>query len=179
MKSIREFRTTMVLLGGMVLGGMVLPGACGAAAAQAPDPADWGHGSHGDPGRMLERMTEKLGLSAEQQTSIKAIMDATRPQMRSLHQQIRANAMKLHQTPPDDPNYASLVSEVSQTSGALASKMVELHASLRTQMYATLTPAQKQQFTALEAQHLGHRHGRAMPPAGVDGAPAPTPPASE
>src|ERR1700693_6565076 len=78
-----------------------------AAAATPPAPTPgagphgWGHGPGGDgPGHLFS----KLGLNAEQQASIKAIMTAARPQMKSMHDQMRANHLKLMQTKPDDPN---------------------------------------------------------------------------
>jgi Spy/CpxP family protein refolding chaperone len=99
-------------------------------------------------------------LSAEQQASLKSIMTAAKPQMKSLHDQMRANHLKLVQTKPDDPNYGNVVAEVAQSNAALASQRTSRAAELRTQMYAVLTPAQKTQLTALEAQWAEHpRHG--------------------
>ena len=139
----------------------------GAPAAGTPGagPHGWGHGPGGDgPGHLYS----KLGLSAEQQASLKSIMTAAKPQMKSLHDQMRANHLKLMQTKPDDPNYGNVVAEVAQSNAALASQRTSRAAELRTQMYAVLTPAQKTQLTALEAQwaanpHHGPRHG--PPPA--------------
>jgi Spy/CpxP family protein refolding chaperone len=106
-------------------------------------------------------------LSAEQQASIKSIMTAAKPQMKSMHDQMRANHLKLMQTKPDDPNYGNVVAEVAQSNAALASQRTTRAAELRTQMYAVLTPAQRTQLTALEEQwaanpHHGPRH---RPPA--------------
>jgi protein CpxP len=136
-----------------------------AAAAPAPGagPHGWGHGPGGDgPGHLFS----KLGLNAEQQASIKAIMTAAKPQMKSMHDQMRANHLKLMQTKPDDPNYGNLVAEVAQSNAALASQRTTRAAELRTQMYAVLTPAQRTQLTALEAQWADQpHHGRHGPKA--------------
>jgi Spy/CpxP family protein refolding chaperone len=105
-------------------------------------------------------------LSAEQQASIKSIMTAAKPQMKSMHDQMRANHLKLMQTKPDDPNYGNLVAEVAQSNAALASQRTTRAAELRTQMYAVLTPAQRTQLTALETQWADHpHHGRHGPQA--------------
>jgi Spy/CpxP family protein refolding chaperone len=72
--------------------------------------------------------------------------------MKALHQQARANEAKLRQTSPDDPNYASVTAEVSQTHGSLAGQILAKQADVRAQIYAVLTPAQKTQLTALEAK---------------------------
>jgi periplasmic protein CpxP/Spy len=135
-----------------------------AAAAAPPTGAPaagthgWGHGPAGDgPGHLYS----KLGLSAEQQASIKSIMTAAKPQMKSMHGQMRANHLKLLQTKPDDPNYGNIVAEVAQSNAALASQHTTHAAELRAQMYAVLTPAQKAQLIALEAQWAEHpHHGR-------------------
>src|ERR1700722_7604585 len=171
MKPMRKVFAGILVAGGALVAATV--GASTAAAADdaataAPAPAPgagphgWGHGGHG-PGHLFS----KLGLSADQQASIKAIMTAAKPQMKSMHDQMRANHLKLMQTKPDDPNYGNVVAEVAQSNAALASQRTAHAAELRTQMYAVLTPAQKTQLTALEAQwaanpHHGPRHG---PPA--------------
>jgi len=125
---------------------MPAPGAPGAG------PHGWGHG--GGPGRLFS----KLGLSADQQASMKSIMTAAKPQMKSLHDQMRANHLKLMQTKPDDPNYGNVVAEVAQSNATLASQRTTHAAELRHQMYAVLTPAQKTQLTALEAQWAANPH---------------------
>src|SRR6266403_568815 len=173
MKPMRMVFAGILMAGGAFLTATSALSTAAAAgdAAAAPQPGTpgagphgWGHGPGGaGPGHLYS----KLGLSAEQQASIKAIMTAARPQMKSLHDQMRANQLKLMQTRPDDPNYGNVVAEVGQSNAALASQRTAHAAELRTQMYAVLTPAQKTQLTALEAQwaanpHHGPRHG---PPA--------------
>jgi periplasmic protein CpxP/Spy len=75
-----------------------------------------------------------------------------------LHDQMRANHLKLMQTKPDDPNYGNVVAEVAQSNATLASQRTTHAAELRHQMYAVLTPAQKTQLTALEAQWAANPH---------------------
>jgi periplasmic protein CpxP/Spy len=171
----------MVFAGMLMAGGAFLAATLGVSTAAAADdaaaappgspaagtpgagPHGWGHGPGGDgPGHLFS----KLGLSAEQQASIKSIMTAAKPQMKSMHDQVRANHLKLMQTKPDDPNYGNLVAEVAQSNAALASQRTTRAAELRTQMYAVLTPAQRTQLTALEAQWADHpHHGRHGPQA--------------
>src|SRR5580692_1506235 len=114
---------------GILVGGAMVAATVGASTAAAADdaaaaapapgagPHGWGHGGDG-PGHLFS----KLGLNAEQQASIKAIMTAAKPQMKSMHDQMRANHLKLMQTKPDDPNYANVVAEVAQSNAALASQ---------------------------------------------------------
>jgi Spy/CpxP family protein refolding chaperone len=84
------------------------------AAPPAPGPHAWHH--HHGAGQFLA----KLNLSAEQQASVKTIMANAGPQMKSIHQEMRANSLKLRQTQPNDPNYANVVAQVTQGGGARA-----------------------------------------------------------
>ncbi len=152
-----------VLAGTLLAGGVLLGTAAGFSSASAADDASAlsppaGHGPHGfGP----ERIFGKLGLSAEQQASIKSIFAAAKPQMKNLREQVRSNHLKLIQTKPDDPSYGNRVAEVAQSNAALASQRTTQGAELRTQLYAVLTPAQKTQFAALEYQWAANpRRGR-------------------
>ncbi len=167
MKAIRTF-VAGTLAAGAALVAISLPLATAGAASAATDDAatanapsaGWHGGHHGwGPARLYA----KLGLSVEQQASVKSILAAAGPGLKSLHQQIRANSMKLRQTSPDDPNYASIANEVSQTHGTLSTQLVAQLADVRSKLYAVLTPAQKTQLAALEAKwqangakHWGH-----------------------
>ena len=96
------------------------------------------------------------------------IMTAAQPQMQSLHEQVRANMLKLQQTQPSDPNYASIVAATSQTHGSLSAQMMSQHADVRAQVFKVLTPAQQGQLAALEAQMATRRHGEHSALGGAD-----------
>jgi Spy/CpxP family protein refolding chaperone len=89
------------------------------AAPAAPGPHGWHHHRHG-----AFHLLSKLNLSAEQQASIKTIMANAGPQMKSIHQEMRANSLKLSQTQPTDANYAGVVAQVTQANGSLHSQMI-------------------------------------------------------
>jgi periplasmic protein CpxP/Spy len=160
MKAIRIFVAGALVSGAAVVAAS-LPLAIAGAAPQAVDGTEapstpgggMGYGHHGHrPGWGLAHLYSKLGLSADQQASVKSILDAARPGLKNLHQQMRANSLKLRQTTPDDPNYASVAAEVSQTHGTLSTQLVSQMADVRSKLYAVLTPAQKTQLAALEAK---------------------------
>jgi Spy/CpxP family protein refolding chaperone len=161
MKSIRNMLAATTLAGGALLAaatGFSLANAADNTTAATPPPGP--HERHGPGAHGLgpEHMFSKLGLTTEQQASIKSIMTASKPQMKTLHEQMRANHLKLMQTKPDDPNYANVVAEVAQSNATLASQRTKQGAELRTQMYAVLTPAQKTQLATLEAQWAANPH---------------------
>ncbi|MEA3150722.1 MAG: periplasmic protein CpxP/Spy [Gammaproteobacteria bacterium] len=175
MKSIRNVLAGTLLAGGVLLSAATSFSIANAAddAAATPPAAARGPGHHGSG---PERLFSKLGLSAEQKASIKTLFTTAKPQMKSLHEQLRANHLKLMQTKPDDPNYAHVVAEVAQSNATLASQRTTQRAELKAQMYAVLTPAQKTQLATLEAQWAANPHhgrwGRHGPHAG-DAQPAP------
>jgi len=120
----------------------------------APGPQGWHH--HHGAGRLLS----KLNLSAEQQASIKTIMANAAPQMKSIHQEMRANSLKLSQTQPTAANYQSVVSQVTQANGSLHSQMITQREAVRAQIFNVLTPAQQTQLAALQAQMQARMQAR-------------------
>jgi protein CpxP len=116
------------------------------APAAAPGPHGWHH-HHG-----AWHLLSKLNLSAEQQASIKTIMANAAPQMKSIHQEMRANSLKLSQTQPTDASYQGVVSQVTQANGSLHSQMITQREAVRAQIFKVLTPAQQTQLAALKAQ---------------------------
>lgn len=166
MKSIRNLFTATLAAGALLTAGagLCVAGAADEATATQPPPTpgahEWHH--HGGPWHLLG----KLDLNTAQKQQIKSIMAAAHPQMQSLHEQMHANMLKLQQTTPTDPNYASIVSQASQTHGSLSAQMLTQHAEVRAQVFKVLTPAQQGQLAALEADRQAHKHGsRGGPPA--------------
>jgi Spy/CpxP family protein refolding chaperone len=163
MKSIRN-----VVAGTLLAGGALLTAATSisiataqtttATAATTTPPSGgggWhGHGRHGGPWRILH----KLGLSEEQKASVKGFLTAAQPQMKTLHEQERANHLKLQQTAPDSANYSTVVAEVAQSNATLSSQRTTQGAQLWSQIYGVLTPTQKTQLATLQAQWAAHSH---------------------
>jgi Spy/CpxP family protein refolding chaperone len=153
MKSIRN-----LLAGSLMAAAALATTATGISVATAADdtaPAPGPHGWHHHAGHLLS----KLNLTSDQQASVKAIMANAGPQMKSIHQQMRANSLKLQNTQPNDPNYANVVAEVTQANGALHSQMISQQAEVRAQVFKVLTPAQQTQLQALQAQRQSRWQG--------------------
>jgi Spy/CpxP family protein refolding chaperone len=150
---------------------VVLGGAGIAAAGEQEHESGWSGHEHG-PGHdamfgagffgadAIARMGDQLDLSAEQRQSIKGIFDAARPQMQAMRESLHTNIEKLHGTQPDDPNYATVVAQVSQSAAELASKMVTESSQVRSQVYGLLTKEQKAKLPQLEAQMRDQAHQR-------------------
>jgi protein CpxP len=127
-------------------------------ATTAAAPAPGGHAWHHHHG--FEHLLGKLNLSAQQQASVKTIMANAGPQMKSIHQEMRANSLKLRQTQPNDPNYANVVAQVTQANGSLHSQMITQKEAVRTQVFKVLTPAQQTQLAALQSQMQAQMQAR-------------------
>jgi Spy/CpxP family protein refolding chaperone len=124
---------------GMGPGGMGLMDG-GAAMIGVPSP------------RMLDRMAAELALSADQQQKLKGVFESARPEMEQVRDRARENADKLRSAQPGSANYDAVVSEVARNAGDLASRAVTNGAQLRTQVWAILTPEQRQKLETLQAQ---------------------------
>jgi periplasmic protein CpxP/Spy len=162
MKSIRSVLTATLLAAGAVLTaatGLSIASAAEEATTAPPPPPGPHAWNHRGPWHLLG----KLDLSAEQKQQIKTIMESAHPQMQSVREQMRANSLKLQQTKPTDPNYASIASAVSQTHGSLSAQIMNQRADVRAQVFKVLTPAQQTQLATLEAEmqakRQAHQHG--------------------
>ncbi len=163
-------RFTAALLAVVVLGAAAI-----AAAGDEKHENGWSGHEHGPGsdamfgagffGADIARMGDQLGLSAEQRQSIKGIFDAARPQMQAMRESMRVQADKLRGTQPDDPNYATVVAQVSQSAAELASKMVTDGSQLRSQVYGLLNKEQKAKLPQIEAQMREQHFQRHRPPA--------------
>jgi protein CpxP len=167
-----NMKSNRKLLAGTVLAaGALLTAAAGISIATAADEAtsatQAAPGPHGWHHHGAGRLLSQLNLSAEQQASVKTIMANAGPQIKSIHQEMRANSLRLRQTQPNDPNYAGVVAQVTQANGALHSQMITQREAMRAQIFKVLTPAQQTQLAALQAQMQARMQARGAgtPPA--------------
>jgi Spy/CpxP family protein refolding chaperone len=133
-----------------------LGGAAVYAYAGTTDPAPGsgtpsGHHWHG-PGRGRGHggfwyLLKELDLTAEQKTAIKAILTQARTQNSALRASIRANRESLAITAPTDPGYPALIA----TAKANAAAGIDAMSSIKTQIYAVLTPQQIAQIPTIIA----------------------------
>jgi protein CpxP len=165
MKSIRNLVTATLLTTGAVMtaaAGLSIASAQTTTTTTPPTAPSGHHGWHHHRGPW--HLLSKLGLSDAQKTQIKSIMTAAKPEMQSLHQQMRTNMQKLEQTPPSDANYSTIASQVSQTHGSLSAQMMTQRANVRAQIFKVLTPAQQTQLATLQAQMAARWQSRGAAP---------------
>jgi Spy/CpxP family protein refolding chaperone len=147
MKSIRNLLAGSLLAAGAMIGAAATISIASAQDSDAPPPGPHGW-HHRGPGRLFS----KLNLTDDQKASIKSIMQSSGPQMKSIHEQMRANMAKLDALAPNDPNYATTAAQVAQSNAPLQQQMFTQRAAMKTAIFNVLTPAQQTQLLALEAQ---------------------------
>jgi Spy/CpxP family protein refolding chaperone len=167
MNSIRNLLAGTALAAGALLSaGAVFSLASAADTTTTPattppmgGPHGWHHHHHS--------FLRQLNLSDEQKAAVKAIMQTNGPQMKSLHEQMHTNELKLRQTQPNDPNYSNVVSQTASANAPIHQQIDTLKATIRQQIFAKLTPAQQAQLQQLEAQaearRAAHAAGAASP----------------
>jgi len=114
--------------------------------ADAAGPGFWS--LHGGDGRLARR----IGLSAEQQASIRALVDRARPTALALRDELRSNRVELMDTPTDGPDYDAVVQRVAESNGRLTSELIRHHAQLRAEVQALMTPEQREQAQAVKLE---------------------------
>jgi periplasmic protein CpxP/Spy len=154
MNSIRK-----LLAGSLLAAGALATAAASISTATAADTAaatppaggmgGWHHHHRHGHGHW---MMSKLNLTDAQKAQVKGVMTAAGPQMKSIHQQMRANSMKLSQMAPNDGAYAATVQEVSQANATLHAQMIVQREQVRASVFKILTPAQQQQLATMKAE---------------------------
>jgi Spy/CpxP family protein refolding chaperone len=141
----------------IILVALLMAVAAGLATSAFAQHRHMGIGRHN--GWMLKRMTKQLNLTEAQQTQIKGIMAAEKTKIKPLMQQLRQNeqAEQANINGTFDENQAR----------AFAGKQAQLTADLivekermRSQVYAVLTPEQRQKAQQLMQERQQHRQER-------------------
>lgn len=123
------------------------------------------HGKHGRDGRMLQRMTEQLNLTDAQQAQIKTILQTEKTKIQPLRQQLRQNRLAQTSVVTGTFDEAQVRSFAAKQAQIMTDLTVERERT-KSQIYAVLTPDQRQKAQALMQQHRQHHmHKHSAPPA--------------
>lgn len=114
-----------------------------------------GRGMQGPGGRGVERMmrmARELGLTPEQRTQMRGLVQASRPKMEALRGQLRAERLKLREADPNAKGYDALVASSSKRIGELTAQRVQQQAQLQRQVWQLLTPEQRAKAETKKAE---------------------------
>lgn len=150
MKTSRKLLIATLLSAGLVTaGGLVFAHGKGGG---------W-HGEGPPTERMMERMSEKLGLDEQQQASIRALIEEHRPLMRENREAMRENRRELRDLVRGDAfDEAALRSLAAEQGDRVTDRIVERSLMMRA-VRDVLTPEQQAEAERM-MERFGERHGR-------------------
>ncbi len=96
-----------------------------------------------DPGMMLENMADHLDLSDEQRATIEGILEASKPEMQALREQVKANREAIQALDPNSASYDAELNNIALSNGELATTGTLLAVRVKTEVAAVLTDDQK------------------------------------
>ncbi len=125
-----------------------------AVFAQGPGEGPGGPGwHHHHRGGVLMHELKELNLSDSQKASVKTLFKNTHEQLKPQFQAVMSQRQAFNSAVPGSPEFNNAAAALAQAESAAASARVQQEAELRTQIYALLSDAQKQQLATLQAQH--------------------------
>ena len=130
------------------------------AAGLAATALAQGHGGRfGRHGGMLRHMTRELNLTVDQQTQIKGILKTGRTKIQPLMQQLRQNEQAENGNVTGNFDEAQARAFAGKQTQIMSDMIVEKQRS-KAQIYAVLTPDQRQKALQLmqERKQRNHRH---------------------
>ena len=110
-------------------------------------------------GWMLQHMTQELNLTGAQQTQIKSILADERTKIAPLMQQMRQNEQAQNSTVNGSFDEAQARAFAGKQAQIMSDLIVEKQRA-KSQIYAVLTPEQRQKALQLMQQHEQHRQER-------------------
>jgi len=141
-------RITTILAGLGVMLGLAMP-----AMAFPGD-----HGPRPGMHQKFERMAEALELTDEQRRQFKQIHRKARPKLQEIGDAMQDNREALHRLSPADEDYAGQVERLAREQGKLVARMIRVRSRVRAEVYAILTPEQREKAKELR-RHRAARPG--------------------
>ena len=138
-------------------------------APPAPPMHEHGH-EFGMGGHMMGFFSQKLNLTEDQKTQMKAVMEKEHPAMKPLFQQERQIDQQLRQYVQgtyDEAKVRALANQKAQ----IEAELTVSHTRVHNQMYQLLTPDQQSKLKEMEANHEARmqkhmqEHSQQAPPA--------------
>lgn len=100
--------------------------------------------------RSGQRMAEQLNLSDQQQQQVKKIRSESREQGKSIHEAMRQNRDAMNKLNPGSKDYSAAVAKLADEKAELVKQMMMHRSESRVQVYAILTPEQREKSATLK-----------------------------
>jgi Spy/CpxP family protein refolding chaperone len=158
------------LIGGLLISSMAL-----AAPQPDADSKDGArgchHGAHAGimkqgikgEGRFLDRMADRLELTTEQRSSVKAALEKSKPRMTAIKEKMRTNRKALRELGRDGSSDDNRVQALARERGDLVASLVIERSKIRSDIQQILTDKQREQMKQMRSKHRhdghdGHGH---------------------
>jgi Spy/CpxP family protein refolding chaperone len=121
------------------------------------------HGRHRGmgPGKRIDRMAKKLGLTEAQQEQVKTILASEKEKSAPLRQQLAENREKIRQAIEAEPFDEATVRALAASQNETRVELVVSRARTKSRIFALLSPEQREQARKLvpmgEGRHGHHR----------------------
>ena len=116
-----------------------------------------GQGIKGE-GRFLDRMADRLELTTEQRSSVKAALEKSKPQMTAIKEKMRTNRKALRELGRDGSD-DSRVQALARERGDLVASLVIERSKIRSDIQEILTDTQREQMKQMRWKHRHDGHG--------------------
>jgi Spy/CpxP family protein refolding chaperone len=124
---------------------------------------------HGPGPEMIEHMARALGLSEEQKTQIKALMENIGPAEEARHQKMEEIQKQLEAATANGQFDEAKVRDLANQQGQLHAEAIVEHERMKSKVFALLTAEQRVKAEEMHKRGGGHRRHGGPPPEGAPG----------
>lgn len=110
----------------------------------------------------LAMAKKHLNLTDAQETQIRALIDAEKPKIQPLMQQLAEAHKALNNLDADGQFNEAAVSDIANRQAATMASLVVEHERLKSQIFGVLTPEQREKAKAFHEHMLGQLHKHLM-----------------
>lgn len=141
----------------IVIGLAVLLVAVGAAAVGQSMAGKGGHWHKGDfLNRRLAHLTKTLDLSDAQQQQVKSLVEAQRPALKALMQQMVSERQQMLAATQNGQFDAAKVQAIANQQGQTMANLIMARQELQSKIYSLLTPEQRTKYDQMQQRRLEH-----------------------
>jgi Spy/CpxP family protein refolding chaperone len=112
-----------------------------------------------DQGRFLDRMTDRLKLTAEQRASVKTVMEKSKPQIADLREKMRTNRKALREVRRGPKIDEGQVQQLARERGNLVAELIIERTRMRNDIRQVLTDTQREQMRQMRENRWEHNKG--------------------
>lgn len=154
----RRLFLASTLIGAMSLGSYAFAGGHGSSCKHGKKGGEY---SEQRMEKKISRMSEKLGLSAEQSEQMKAAMKSNHESMKGMRQQMKAISQNMRNLDPTAGDFDAQLESLANQKAELTRQMTIAKGKKRQAMANILTPEQRAKMQQMRAERKARYHQKA------------------